>query len=81
MTKPRQVRTSTVENSVPAKTAVRAAMNSLHVVFWLRLGAGANPCRLVTSAPRKHCGLCDTGTQPSEYSQLSCRGKLSYPFQ
>src|SRR6266571_3313202 len=32
------------QKSVPAMTAKWAAMQSLQVVFWLRLGAGAIPC-------------------------------------
>ena len=40
------VRTSTVKKSVPARTAICAAMKSFQVVFWLRFGTGAMPCRL-----------------------------------
>ena len=30
---------------LPARTAICERMNSFQVVFWLRLGAGAKPCR------------------------------------
>ena len=41
--RPRQVSTSTVKKSVPARTAKWEAMKSLQVVVWLRFGAGGIP--------------------------------------
>ena len=46
MAKPRQVSTSTVKKSVPARTAMWEAMKSFQVVVvWLRLRAGWIPYR------------------------------------
>jgi hypothetical protein len=52
VTRPRQVRTSTVKKSVPARTAMRVAMKSFQLVLWLRFGAGAMPCRLQNVSDR-----------------------------
>jgi hypothetical protein len=41
----RQLSTSTVKKSAPARTSLWTVIKSFHEVVWLRLGAGAMPWR------------------------------------